>query len=281
MSTQCRINIVAIYTLILWLVSSVPRSSIYTASIEHSHQTRFHAMVVGNRAGKVPDAKSLDDLYNGCTTVQSQDIKMSVGFARFFLFATCDIQRAAYLMKDVKNFLHLLRWAPASKLVNLEVFVTESTEWKRVDIKIITAGSYLIAKASSSLGGPNLIDFVVNPTVKKVLMHFQELRDLMISSGETDGIKQVLRNVLLEMFCCKLGTTINIDLSDEQIANLRLTSSFVDDLSSVAKSKVKNIIAAHCSKTGGMHAHSMIFHDRARCPRDRHLGLANTYITCR
>jgi hypothetical protein len=280
MLNQCRIHIVAMYTLMLWLVQSVPRSSIYTASLEHSQQTRFYYLVGENRAGRVPDAKSLDDLYNGCTTVLSQSIKMSVGFARFFLFANCDIQRAAYLMKDVKNFLHLLRWAPASKLLDLEVFVTESTEWKRVDVRIIVAGSYLIAKASSSLDGPKLIDFVVNPTVKKVLMHFQELRDLMISSGETDGIKQVLRNVLLEMFCCKLGTTIQIDMSDQEIANLRLTSGIGDDLSLAAKSKAKKIIAAHCSKTGGMHAHSMIFHDRARCPRDRNLGLANTYITC-
>ena len=237
-------------------------------------------MVAEHRAGNTPDAKSLDDLYNGCTTVQSEGIKMSVGFARFFLFAKCDIQKATYLMKDVKSFLHLLRWEPASDLHFLEPFVTESTEWKRVHLKIIVAGSYLISKADSKSAGVKLIDFVVNPTVKKILMHFQELREIMLSTEETAGIKDMLKNVLLEMFSSKLGTTIKTNLSEDQFTAIRDATTLDNGLSKVAKAQVRKIIAAHCSKTGGMHAHSIIFHDRARCHRDPNLGLANTYRNC-
>ncbi len=178
-------------------------------------------MVAEHRAGKTLDAKSLDDLYNGCNTVQSEDIKKSVGFARFFLFAKCDIQKATYLMQDVKNFLHLDRREPASDLQDLEPFVTEDTEWKRVNLRIIVAGSYLISKADSKSTGVMLIDLVVNATGKKILMHFQELREVMLSTENTAGMKNILKHVLLEMFSLKLGTTISIDLTEDEITAVR------------------------------------------------------------
>jgi hypothetical protein len=237
-------------------------------------------MVAEHRAGNTPDAKSLDDLYNGCTTVQSETIKMSVGFARFFLFAKSDIQKATYLMQDVKNFLHLIRWEPASELQDLEPFVTEDTEWKKVNLRIIVAGSYLISKADSKSTGVMLIDLVVNTTVKKVLMHFQELREILLSAENTEGMNKILKNVLLEMFSCKLGTTISIDLTEDDITAVRDETGVVGAWGKGAKAQVRKVIAAHCSKTGGMHAHSIVFHDRARCPRDPNLGLANTYRNC-
>jgi hypothetical protein len=254
----------------MWLVSVIPRSPIYTASIEHSHQSRFLAMVDANRAGNIPDAASLDVLFNGCTTEKSEGIKRSVGFARFFLFTTCDIQRAAYLMKDVKNFLHLVRWIPTSKLCYLEAFVTDETQWNRVSLNIIVRGSHFLAKAGSSVEGAKLMDFVVNPTVKKVLLHFQELRQLMVCGGEESvGMKNILRNVLLEMFASKLGTTITIDLTDQQIADISQTANMTEAVNADMKSKVRKIVSAHCSKTVGMNVHFIILH-----------GLVNTYINC-
>jgi hypothetical protein len=235
-------------------------------------------MVAANRGGTVPDVASLDALYNGCTTPKSENIKISVGFARYFLFAADDIQRAAYLMNDVKNFLHLDRWIPTSELAYLEAFAREETEWKKVNVNIIIKASYFLAKAGSSPEGAKLMDLVVNPTVKKVLMHFQELREIMISADETEGIKNILRNVLLEMFSSKLGTTIKIDLTEQHIAEIAQTTNMVDSVSSDCKAKVRKVVAAHCSKTDGMHAHFIMFHDRSRCPRDIHLDRANTEI---
>ena len=80
-------------------------------------------MVEESRAGTIPEIAKLDALYNGCTTTKSEEIKISVGFARLFLYTTSDIQRAAYLMNDKQNFIHLERWCPASNLTYLEAFV--------------------------------------------------------------------------------------------------------------------------------------------------------------
>jgi hypothetical protein len=237
-----------------WLV---PRSPLYNASIEHSHQTRFLAMVADNRAGTVPEIAKLDALYNGCTTAKSEQIKISVGFARYFLFTTSDIQRAAYLMNDKNNFIHLERWSPKSELTYLEVFVTESTEWKRVNVNVIIKASYFLAKAGSSPEGAQLMDLVVNPTVKKVLMNFQELHEIMTSAGDSVSMKNILRNVLLEMFASKLGTTITIDMTEQDIAEMDLQHVSVE-----MKAKVRKLILAHCSKTYGMYVLIIIFHDR-------------------
>ncbi len=98
----------------------------------------------------------------------------------------------------------------------------------------------------------------------------------MISADETEGIKSILRNVLLEMFCSKLGTTINIDLTEREIAVIAATANWEDGLNGEIKAKVRKVVTAHCSKTDGMHAHSIIFHDRARCPRYINLVRANT-----
>ncbi len=214
-------------------------------------------MVEESRAGTIPEIAKLDALYNGCTTTKSEEIKISVGFARFYLYTTSDNQRAAYLMNDKENFIHLERWLPESTLTYLEVFVRESIEWKKVNLGTIIKAAYFLAKASSSPENIQLMDLVVNPTVKKVLMNFQELHAIMISAGDSDSMKQVLRNVLLEMFASKLGTNITIDMTEKEIDEMDFKNVNVE-----MKAKVHKIIVSHCSKTYGMYLLFIIFNDR-------------------
>ena len=213
-------------------------------------------MVAENRAGTIPEIAKLDALYNGCTTTKSEEIKISVGFARFYLYTTSDNQRAAYLMNDKENFIHLERWCPESNLTYLEAFVQESIEWKKVNLGTIIKAAYFLAKASSSPENVQLMDLVVNPTVKKVLMNFQELHAIMISAGDSDSMKQVLRNVLLEMFASKLGTNITIDMTEKEIDEMDFKNVSVE-----MKAKVHKLIVSHCSKTYGMYLLFIIFND--------------------
>ncbi len=217
-------------------------------------------MVAENRAGTVPEIAKLDALYNGCTTTKSEEIKISVGFARFYLYTTSDNHRAAYLMKDPVNFIHLERWCPASTLIFLEAFATESIAWKKVNLGTVIQAAYFLAK-----GDIELMDLVVNPTVKKVLMNFQELLAIMLSAGDSDFMKQVLRNVLLEMFASKLGTIITIDMTEKEIGEMDFIGSRHDmtekEIGEI-KAKVHKLIVSHCSKTYGMCLLFIIFNDR-------------------
>ncbi len=159
-------------------------------------------------------------------------------------------------MNDKQNFIHLERWSPKSELTYLEVFVTESTEWKKVNLNVIIKASYFLAKAGSSPEGVRLMDLVVNPTVKKVLMNFQERHAIMISAGDSDSMKQVLRNVLLEMFASKLGTIITIDMTEKEIGEMDFANVSVE-----MKAKVHKLMVSHCSKTYGMYLLFIIFND--------------------
>jgi hypothetical protein len=196
-------------------------------------------MLEENRAGTIPEIAKLDALYNGCTTTKSEEIKISVGFARFYLYTTSDNQRAAYLMNDEKNFIHLERWCPESNLTFLEIFVQESIVWKKINLNTIIVGKVINLFAENI----ELMDLVVNPTVKKVLMNFQELHAIMISAGDSDFMNKVLRNVLLEMFASKLGTSITIDMTETEIGEMDFKSVSVE-----MKAKVHKFIGAHCIK---------------------------------
>jgi len=90
----------------------------------------------------------------------------------------------------------------------------------------------------------NLIDQIANPTLQKLLGHFKELRmmlvhitkDLVEEHNET--MKVLLRNLVLEMFACKLGTIVSTQEYD--LTTLELT----DD----QKTKLRRILASHCAK---------------------------------
>ena len=82
-------------------------------------------------------------------------------------------------------------------------------------------------------------DDIKNPTLNKVLVHFRELK--MMLSRKVDGngaINVLLRNLVLEMFSCKLGTVVEIEEVDLS------TLVFSDD----QKTKLKKILTAHCSR---------------------------------
>jgi hypothetical protein len=90
----------------------------------------------------------------------------------------------------------------------------------------------------------NLIDQVINPTVQKLLGHFKELKMMFFSMAEMligehdDEMTVLLRNLVLEMFACKLGTAVVTQ--EWELSRLELN----DD----QKTKLKRILTSHCAK---------------------------------
>ncbi len=72
---------------------------------------------------------------------------------------------------------------PGVKAVGAAPFVAPAVHVQpQLTVRTLTREESISDKSSSSPEGAKLMDLVVNPTVKKVLMHYQELRLIMRSS---------------------------------------------------------------------------------------------------
>ena len=93
----------------------------------------------------------------------------------------------------------------------------------------------------------DLIHDIKNPTLKKVLVHFHKLR-MMLSTVRGHGATVLLRNLVLEMFSCKLGGVVQIEEVD--LATLPLFD--------YQKTRLRNILTAFSKECGESLANSRL-----------------------
>ena len=165
--------------------------------------------------------------------------KAEVGFARVYFMMPNEVEKAKFLMGAVKNFTHLAAWCKDSKFAVLENFAKEDvTIWKHVPLSELVKAMYILCK-------DDLVDLVKNPVVKKVSMHFRDLKAMIEGNGSPDAedTKNVLKGLLAEMFHDKMGTAIDVDVTAKG-QELASTVNF----SEAQKSKLRKIVQAHTGK---------------------------------
>ncbi len=103
------------------------------------------------------------------------------------------------------RFSELTRWSPANPLNKLLPCVDPSTKWQCMTKEDIIARLYLIDRCG-------ILELVVNPTVKSLAKDFIVLKETLLKvEVNKEGLKKILRSVVLEMVAAKLGLDFELE----------------------------------------------------------------------